>query len=60
MVYCPITKEECVKNCGLYDEEYDMCAHLMTAKALVKIKREAEVAAGALNNIGINTECLGE
>ena len=59
MTFCPFTKDECAKNCGLYDANLDMCACLITAKALVKIKRETEIAAGALNNIGINTEFLG-
>lgn len=56
MTFCPFTKDECAKNCGLYEEKLDMCACLMTAKALVKIKQEAEVAASSLNNIGISIE----
>lgn len=59
MGYCPITKEECVKNCELYDEEWDMCAFRLAGKALAALIREVSVAAGALNNIGINTENLG-
>lgn len=59
MGYCPITKEECVKDCELYNDEFDMCSCRLAAKALADLIREVSVAAGALNNIGINTEFLG-
>lgn len=59
MKYCPITKEECVKDCELYDEKFDMCSCRLAAKALADLIREVSGAASALNNIGINTEFWG-
>lgn len=53
---CPLTKEECNERCAW--SVNDRCAFLQVVKALVGTERNTGQAAGALVNIGHNTDGL--
>lgn len=57
---CPLTKDCCTTDCGMWDAVNEQCAILTATKAFVQTAKATDRASGSLNNIAINTEYLGE
>ena len=55
---CPLTKEQCHSTCAWYLDAAHNCAFVMLVGKLDGIQTEAGHAAGALINIGHNTDGL--
>lgn len=55
---CPLTKEQCHGTCAWYLDAAHSCAFVTLVGKLEGIKTEAGHAAGALINIGHNTDGL--